>query len=524
MASASYETGIIHRDTTGLAPIVQLRGITKLFPGGVVALDRVDLDIYPGTIHALLGENGAGKSTLVKILYGVYSPDEGEIIVEGERKIFTEPMDAIRSGIVMVSQSPQLIDILRITENIVIGLDRIEINGAAKKIWLWTRSSIVEKLVRETADRLGMKLDPYIEAWKLSYTQKQMVEILRALILNAKVLILDEAITFLPIEEKRRFYTFIKRFAAEGGAVILITHKIEEAMEIADKITVLRRGKVIGTLDKAEATIDTIRQMMFGERSRLITHKRLPRGRPSDEKALEIKNLWVKGDFGAYAVKNAEITVRRGEVYGIAGVAGNGQKELIQTIIGLRRAEKGTIRIYGLDVTNKGVAAIRRLGVGYIPDIPFKYGISPENTIEENIAMLPVIASGIIDWERIRRIAEKLIEEYKIVAPSTKTPVKLLSGGNIMKVLVSRELLVAKKLLVAYNPTRGLDEASAMQVRRIIKQKVIENNIAAIIASEDLDEILQISDTIAVMNSGEIKGVFDAEKVEREKIEELMVM
>lgn len=505
-------------------PIVSLRNITKRFPGGVVALDKVSIDIYSGKVHALLGENGAGKSTLVKILYGIYSPDEGEIIVNGVKQTFTDPRDAIRNGIVMVSQAPQLIDILKITENIVIGLDEIEINGAKKKIHLLTRSSITKKPILETAEKLGMKINPEIEAWKLSYTQKQMIEILRALILKARVLILDEAITFLPIEEKKRFYVFIKRFAEQGGAVILITHKIEEAMDIADEITVLRRGKVVGTIEKEKATIDLIRKMMFGERSKLITYERLPSGKPSNEKALETQGLWVRGDFGAYAVKNVSITVRRGEVYGIAGVAGNGQKELIQAIIGLRRVDRGRILIYGEDVTNKGVAAVRKLGVGYIPDIPFKYGISPENTIEENIAMLPVIASGIIDWERIRRIAEQLIKEYQIVTPSTKTPVKLLSGGNIMKVLVSRELLVAKKLLVAYNPTRGLDEASAMQVRRIIKQKVIENNIAAIIASEDLDEVMQISDTIAVMNSGEIKGVFPAEKADRAKIEELMVI
>ena len=494
-------------------PIIQLRGITKRFPG-VVALDRVNLEVYPGVIHALLGENGAGKSTLVKVLYGIYTPDEGEILVNGEPVVIASPSDAMRMGIVMVSQSPQIIDRLTIAENLILSLERY---GAL---------SSIGKVIREISEKardFNIKLDPNTEVWKLSYTQKQIVEFIRAMLLGAKVILIDEALTYLPIEEKKRFYVFIKKFAEQGGTVILITHKIYEALDIADYITVLRRGRNVGTVPKSEATIEKIREMMFGERSKEITYERLPPGSPGGE-LLKIEDLWVQGDFGEFAVRGANLTVRKGEVVAIAGVAGNGQKELIQAVVRIRKQVRGKIIFEGVDLSNKTTYYLRLNGVGYIPDLPARYGVSIENTIIENIAVLPSYARGIIDWDKIRSLALKLIKEFEIKTPSPETPVKFLSGGNIMKVLVARELNTATKLLVAYNPTRALDEATAIKVRRIIKEKVIKEGIGALIASEDLDEIFQIADTIAVMNSGKIVGVFPADKAKREEIEHLMVM
>lgn len=495
-------------------PIVVLRNITKRFPG-VVALDKVSLDVRKGEVLALLGENGAGKSTLVKILYGIYMPDEGEIIIEGRRVTISDPRDAINLGLVMVSQSPQLIDTLTVAENIILGL---------RHYGILTPVSRVINYIRKISKEVGIKIDPKTPAWKLSYTQKQLVEMTRAILLGAKVLMLDEAITYLPLEEKKKFYKFIRDFADKGGSVILITHKIYEAMDVADRITVLRLGRVVGTVEKNKVTIDDVRKLMFAERSAEISYERLPLSKPEDRTVLEVRDLWVRGDFGEYAVKGVSLKVRAGEVLGIAGVAGNGQKELIQAIIGLRKVSRGKILFEGSDVTNKGTSTIRRLGTGYIPDIPTRYGVSLDNTIEENIAIILGSSNLVINWDDIRFLTRKLIEEYKIMTPSTMTPVKLLSGGNIMKVLVSRELTAAKKLLVAYNPTRALDEATAIKVRRIIKEKAMKEKTAVLFASEDLDEVFQMSDTIAVMNSGRIVGMFPAEKAERREVEKLMVM
>lgn len=494
--------------------VIEVKDISKQFPG-VTALDNVSIDIRRGEVLALLGENGAGKSTLVKILYGIYSPDKGEIIVEGHRVSINDPKDAIGLGIVMVSQSPQLIDSLSVSENIIIGL---------KKYRVITPVSRVEEYVRKISEEIGIKIDPKIKVWHLSYTQKQLVEILRAILLGAKVLLLDEAITYLPLEEKRKFYKFIRRFADQGGSVVLITHKIYEAMDVADRITVLRRGRVVGTVEKASTTLDDIRRMMFGERAKEISYERLPLSIPDERYVLNIKDLWVKSDFGEFIVKGVNIDVRAGEVVGIAGVAGNGQRELIQAVIGLRKVDRGKIIFLNKDITNKGTKYLRKLGVGYIPDIPVKYGVSLDNTILENIAILPTFANFYINWSRIRDLAKKLIDEYKIMTPSPSTPVKLLSGGNIMKVLVSRELTVAKNLLIAYNPTRALDEATAIRVRKIIKEKAMKNRVAVLFASEDLDEIMQLSDRILVINSGKIVGEFAANEADRNNIEKLMVM
>lgn len=495
-------------------PVILLKNITKKFPG-VVALDKVTMDVRKGEVHALLGENGAGKSTLVKILYGIYLPDEGEIYVEGKRVTINDPKDAIELGIVMVSQSPQIIDSLTVAENIILGL---------KQYNMLSPISRVIDYVKKMSQEVGINVDPNTPVWQLSYTQKQLVEITRAILLGAKVLILDEAITYLPLEEKKKFYKFIRVFADKGGSVILITHKIYEAMDVADRITVLRAGKIVGTVEKDEVTIDNVRRLMFGERSTEITYERLPLSKPENKNILEIKDAWVLGDFGEYAVKGVSLSVRAGEVLGIAGIAGNGQKELIEAVMGLRKLVKGKVFFEGVDVTNKGTSFIRKKGTGYIPDIPARYGVSLDNTIEENIAIIPVFSNTIINWNKIRDLARKLIKEYSIMTPSPTTPVKLLSGGNIMKVLVSRELTAAKKLLVAYNPTRALDEATAIKVRRIIKEKAMKEKIGVLFASEDLDEVFQMSDTIAVINSGKIVGVFPAEKAKREEVEKLMVM
>jgi len=496
--------------------VLKVKNLTKRFPG-VTALDNVNFELRYGEVHGLLGENGAGKSTLVKILYGIYTPDSGEIYIDGRKAVITSPIDALKYGLALVSQNPQLIDKLTIAENLILGLTKLGLMTPIRKIY---------GKLRELSEELGTEIDPNIEVWKLSYTQKQLVEILKALLLGAKVLMIDEAATLLPSNEKRRFYEFLRKFTLKGGSVILITHKISEALEVSDRVTVLRLGKVVGTVRPNEVSIDDVRMMMFGERIKEVSYyteeqiKVLVRNKV----VLDVKDLWVLGDHGTYAVRGVSFKVHRGEILGIAGIAGNGQNELVQSIMGLRKVVRGRIIIDGHDVTNRDTAKVRKLGVGYIPDSPLKHGIAPDGSIEDNIAMLPCIAKGIVRWSYIRSLARKLISEYDIVTPSTKTPIKLLSGGNIMKVLVSRELSIARKLLIAYNPTRALDEATAIKVRKMIKRKAWEEGTSVLLVSEDLDEVLQLSDYVAVMNSGKFVSLIPKERIVREEVEKLMVV
>lgn len=504
------------KESQSLRPIISVRNLWKSFPG-VTALKNVSLDIFPGEVHAILGENGAGKSTLLKILYGIYVPDRGDLFFEGKRIVLTSPQDAVRNGLVLVSQVPQLVDSLTIAENLSLSLRQFSYVNSVKK---------VSKFLLEKGREYGVRIDPDVEAWKLSYTQKQLVEILRALLLNARVIAFDEATTLLPHAEKEKLYDFMKLFKSKGGTILLVTHKIPEALEVSDRITVLRRGEVVGTIKTSETTLEQVRYMMFGERLTQLNSSEYGKSLREDSETLIVRDLWVKSDYGVYAVRGASFSVRRGEILGIAGVAGNGQLELIQALAGLRKAEKGSIRLRinenEINVTNKGSTLIRRLGIGYIPDEPVKKGVSLDNTIEENIAIHPKLSKFLINWRSVKNLTSELVKEFNIVTPSTSTRAKVLSGGNLMKVLVARELAVSKLALVAYNPTRGLDEVSSRYVRKLIVSKAVNEGMCAVIASEDLDEIMEISDVIAVMNSGSIVGVFKS-GVSREEIEKVMV-
>jgi len=499
------------------SPLLSVANITKTFPGGVIALDEVSMDFHPGEFTVILGENGAGKSTLVKIMYGIYTPDKGSIILKGREVEIKSSLDAIKKGIVMVSQIPQLIDRLTVVENISLSLTRIG---------MFETMTRVRRFFKEVGEKIGIKVNPDAKVWSLTYTQKQLIEITRAILLDAMVLILDEALTYLPMEERRKFYVYLNEFKEKGRSVILITHKIPEALEIADKIYVLRRGKLVGALDKASANIDKIRDLMFGEAAKTITYERFtkPYETPVGDIVLNIRNLVVEGDYGEIAVNNVSLGVRAGEIIGIAGVVGNGQRELLEAIVGLRRVREGRVVIDNHDVTNKGVKLTRESGVGFIPDQPLRYAVSADNNIVENVAALFSRKNFVVNWKSMRELSEKLINEYGIYPPRPEMHVKLLSGGNIMKTVVSRELEYASKALVAYNPTRGLDEATSTFVRRKMKEKAVNSKLAVLFASEDLDEVLQLSDSLYVMNRGVLYGPFDPVSTPRSKIEELMVV
>ncbi len=497
--------------------LVSIEGLTKTFPGDVVALENVSIDIARGEFTAILGENGAGKSTLVKILYGVYVADKGVIRIEGREVQIKNPTDAIKNGIVMVSQIPQLIDRLTVEENLSLSLARLGLLSSPRKL---------RKTIEEVSGKLKTKIDPTAKVWSLTYTQKQIVEIIRAVMLGAKLLILDEALTYLPLEERRKFYAYLKEFKEQGGAVVFTTHKIPEALEVADRIYVLRRGRLVGSLTREEATLDKVRELMFGEAAKQITYERFsePYSVPPGRSIIEVKNLRVLGDFEELAVRDVSLVVREGEIVGIAGVVGNGQRELLEAVVGLRPVSGGAIIIDGVEITRKGVSTTRELGVGFIPDQPLRYAASSENTVLENIAALFSRKNLIIRWNEMKSLTQKLIREFAIWPPREEAHVKLLSGGNIMKVVVSREITYARKALVAYNPTRGLDEVTATHVRRCIRNKAEKERVAVLFASEDLDEVLQLSDSVYVMNSGKLYGPFDPVKTPREEIEKFMVV
>ncbi len=493
---------------------VVLKEISKKFAGGVVALDKVTMDIRMGEVLALLGENGAGKSTLVKILYGVYSPDEGSIYISGRRVNISSPAEAIRHGIVMVSQHPQLIDTLSVVENLALGLKTFNVFTGIKKI---------SNFILEKSREFGLNVNPWEKAWRLTYTQKQLIEILRAMLLNARVVVLDEALTYLPLEEKKKFYKFIREFAAKGGSAVIITHKIPEALDAADRIAILRRGRLVGIVERSSAQIEDIRRMVFGENIAEITYGRLSASQPGERVVIEVQDLWVIGDFGENAVRGVSLRVREGEVAGVAGIVGNGQRELTQALAGLRRVSRGRVFIDGRDVTNRGAHVVREVGVGYIPDSPLALGISMDNSMAENIAALFQQKSILINWGKVCEVASSLIEAYKIVIPGANSLIKALSGGNIMKVVVSREVSFCRRALIAHNPTRALDEVSATMVRKFIKERAINDRIAVLLVSEDLDEVYRVSDSIYVMNAGKLYGPFPPNEAERSKIEHLMV-
>jgi ABC-type uncharacterized transport system ATPase subunit len=484
------------------APLaVEAHGIVKAFPG-VLANDHVDFDLRRGEVHALLGENGAGKSTLMNILAGLYRPDAGEVRVEGAAVAFGSPRDAIAAGLGMVHQHFTLVPSQTVTENILLGLDR-------PRFLLRERRSEAE--VAALADRFGMRVDPRAPVWQLSVGEQQRVEILKMLYRGARILIMDEPTAVLAPQEADDLFATLRSMTAEGRSVVFISHKLGEVLAIADRVTVMRRGKVTAAgLPTAGATKADLARLMVG-RSVLESLDRPPFA--PGEVVLSIHGVSTTNDRGLPALRDVSLDVRAGEIVGIAAVAGNGQSELAEVVTGLR-ACTGEILIGGEPVANRSAAAVIRKGVAHVPEDRTSVGSAPNLSLTDNLIMkryrdAPVARGWLLDESSARDLAEGLRETYRIAAPTVDTEVRLLSGGNLQRAILAREIETKPGLLIAVQPTRGLDVGAIESVHRLL-MAMRTSGTAILLISEELDEILALADRIEVMYEGRFVGSFPA--------------
>jgi ABC-type uncharacterized transport system ATPase subunit len=500
----------------GLAGVrLELKGITKRFPG-VVANDHVDLEVEEGEILALLGENGAGKTTLMNILYGLYHADEGEILIDGNPVSFHDPGDAIRAGLGMVHQHFMLVPVFTVTENIILGVEPTELLG-----WLDRRKA--RKRVTELSQTYGLAVPPDAMIEELPVGVQQRVEILKALYREAQVLILDEPTAVLTPQETEDLFEVMRSLQAGGKSVIFITHKLKEVLAIADRITVLRGGKVVATTTPQAADEGELASMMVGHAVELTVEK--PPASPQGP-VLDVSELSVLDDRGQVAVAGVTFDVRAGEILCVAGVQGNGQTELVEALTGLRPAASGAIRLAGGDITKANPNQVLDAGVGHIPEDRQHDGLIVTFSIADNLVLntfdKPPFARRMVrDQAAIRRAAEERVRAFDIRTPSVDMPAGNLSGGNQQKVVVARELSRPISLLIASQPTRGLDVGSIEYIHeQIVKQR--DAGIAVLIVSSELDEVLALGDRIAVMYRGQIVDVLAADRATREGLGLLM--
>ena len=493
-----------------MAPVLELRNITKQFPG-VLANDHISLTLEEGEIHALLGENGAGKSTLMNILYGLYSPDEGEIYIRGQRTHISGPTDAIRQGIGMVHQHFMLVPVLTVAENVMLGEE-------PTKGMVLDRKLVAER-IRELSQKHGLAVDPDVKIENLSVGVRQRVEIIKVLYRKANILILDEPTAVLTPQEADDMFGILRSLRQQGVSIIFISHKLREVLELADRVTVIRRGKVVGEAKTAGASQAKLAEMMVGRQVALTVSKTQAK---ATEPVLQIKNLKVLDNRLQVAVQNADLEVRAGEILGVAGVQGNGQTELVEAITGLRTVQEGSVQIAGHDVTNATPRRVTECGVANIPEDRQEDGLVLPFPVYDNLIIntyyRPPYAKGLVVNEKaILGQADGLIKEFDIRTPSADVPVSNLSGGNQQKVIIARELNRPIKLLIANQPTRGLDVGSIEFIHKRLVEKR-DQNIAVLLVSAELDEIMGLSDRIAVMFKGKFTAVVDANTVSKEQV------
>jgi len=494
---------------------LEATGISKTF-GSVKANDQVNLEIQKGRIHALLGENGAGKSTLVNILFGLYKADSGIVKVDGEPVDLGRPKDAIDRGIGMVHQHFQLVPVLTVAENIVLG------NEPSNKANVIDIENAKEK-VRELAEKYQLEVDTEAIVEDLPVGTQQRVEILRSLYRDADILILDEPTAVLTPQETDHLLQVLKKLASQGVAIIFITHKLREVLEVADEVTVMRNGQVVGSTTPAETDESGLAEMMVGRSVVLRVSKETA---SPDATILEVKNLCVQDDRGLMAVNNLSLEVKSGEIFGIAGVEGNGQRELVETITGLRTADMGEILIGDTSITEFSPRRISELGVAHIPEDREKHGLIGAHSVADNLILnryhkSPFSNRGIRQQKAIADYAKEMVEKFDIRTPSIETPSSSLSGGNKQKAIAAREFSHNAQLLVASQPTRGIDVGSIEFVhQQLINQR--DQGLAVLLVSAELDEILSLSDRIGVIYRGQLIVTANATDLDRNRIGRIM--
>jgi len=493
---------------------VEMRGIVRRFPG-VVANDGVDFDLRVGEVHALLGENGAGKSTLMNVLDGLYRPDAGEIIVGGQPVEFRSPRDAIAAGLGMVHQHFALVPTQTVTENVLIGLDRPRFRIDVGRY---------DDEVAELAARHGLAVDPRARIWQLSVGEQQRVEILKMLYRGARILILDEPTAVLAPQETQDLFRTLRSMVADGTSVVFISHKLGEVAQIADRVTVMRRGRVTAPgIPISETTTAGLAHLMVG-REVVETIERTPFD--SGPVVLSMRDVEAESDRGLPALRGISLDVRSGEILGVAGVAGNGQSELAQVLTGLRHCSHGSVTVNGVEVGNRTPRDAISQHVAYVPEDRTGVGTAPNLSVADNLIMksyreAPVSRRWSIDTGAVRRLANRLREKYSIVAPSVETEARLLSGGNLQRLILAREIASEPRLMVAVQPTRGLDVGAIVTVHRLLLDQR-QAGSATILISEDLDEILALADRVTVLYEGRLVGLFDAADADVAEIGMLM--
>lgn len=485
---------------------LELRGITKRFPG-VVANDNVNLALNTGEVLSLIGENGAGKSTLMSVLYGMYKPDEGQIVIDGTDLVFASPADAIGAGIGMVHQHFMLVPVFTVAENVVLG---VEPTGALGKLNI----DEARRMVREISDKYNLDLDPDAVIEDLPVGVQQRVEIVKVLLRDAKVVVFDEPTAVLTPSEIIEFFEIVKTLVSAGRGVVFITHKLKEALNIADRIAVLRRGKVVGEVDPKTATESQIAEMMVGRPVQLTVDKNSAK---TGDVVLKVTDLTVLDADGRTHVENVSFEVCAGEIVGIAGVQGNGQTELVEALTGLRKATRGVIDLGGKDLTHSNPRERHQMGMAHIPEDRQRQGLVGGLSVAENLVLTRYhddqFSHGVyVDWEAANAVAETLITEYDIRTPNKETGVGTLSGGNQQKVIVARELSRDLRLTIAAQPTRGVDVGSIEYIHsRIVKER--DAGTAVLIVSTELEEVMALSDRLLVMYRGKVVAELDPKKV-----------
>jgi ABC-type uncharacterized transport system ATPase subunit len=478
--------------------VVTMKGIVKRFPG-VLANDHADFELRHGEIHALLGENGAGKSTLMNVLAGLYRAEAGIITVNHKQVEFNSPKDAIKAGIGMIHQHFMLVPSQTVTENILIGMDeprfRMNLNQYDQKI-------------ADLGKRFGMEVDPKAKIWQLSVGEQQRVEILKMLYRGANVLIMDEPTAVLAPQEAEVLFETLRAMVADGKSIIFISHKLQEVMAIADRVTVLRKGKVTATgVPTKGSTRQELARLMVG---RDVVFQMEKKQQEAGDAVLKVKDVYAENDKGLPAVRGISFEIRAGEIYGLAGVAGNGQRELSQLISGLRKCAKGKILLNDVEISNQPTQYAIERGLAYVPEDRTHVGSAPNLSVTDNVIMKnyrrePISHGWMLDIPAAQHFAKDLKEAYNIVVPTIDTPVRLLSGGNLQRVILAREISGRPALLVAVQPTRGLDVGAIEGVHKLLLAQR-EAGAAILLVSEELEELLSLSDRVAVIYEGRLMG------------------